>query len=150
MNTLKLLLLFSFFIGNVILSVYVFSNGFLIRRVSLSHINNDTFHGLKKFNKAVILLIDALRFDFVFTRNYHLFGLATIEKLIEQRPQNSKLFKFIADPPTTTMQRIKVWFLFYLVISWSIKSLCNINVLRHWWAALCPHSLTLAPISIHI
>ena len=108
MNTLKLLLFFSFFIGNVILSIYIFSNGFLIRRVSLSKTNNNSFHSLKKFDKLVILFVDALRFDFIFSKNYHLFGIPTIEKLIEKEPRNARLFKFIADPPTTTMQRIKV------------------------------------------
>nr|CAD7398348.1 unnamed protein product [Timema poppensis] len=30
-----------------------------------------------------------------------------VHELISSRPNNSKLFKFIADPPTTTMQRLK-------------------------------------------
>jgi phosphatidylinositol glycan class O len=112
MNTLKLLIFFSLFIGNVILSIYIFSNGFLIRRVSLSNSNNNSFKNLKKFDKLVILFIDALRFDFIFSKNYPLFGIATIEKLLEKEPRNAKLFKFIADPPTTTMQRIKVFHIF--------------------------------------
>jgi len=88
----------------------VFTNGFLIRRTSLNHTTTNAHTDLKQFNKTVILFIDALRFDFIFTKNnsnsQH-FGIPTIENLLITRPQNSKLFKFIADPPTTTMQRIK-------------------------------------------
>jgi phosphatidylinositol glycan class O len=61
---------------------------------------------LKKAQKAIILFIDALRFDFIFTDDKY-FGLPTIENFLKNRPSHSKLFKFIADPPTTTMQRIK-------------------------------------------
>lgn len=107
MKTFKLILFFTFFIGNIILSIYVFSNGFLIRRLSLSDTNSVSHLHLKKFNKCVILFIDALRFDFIFSKNSPLFGISTIEKLIQDEPNNAKLFKFIADPPTTTMQRIK-------------------------------------------
>lgn len=114
MNTFKIFVLFSFFIGNIILSIYVFSNGFLIRRLSLNNSNNISHTNLKKFNKIVILFIDALRFDFIFSKmnqnlkmHSDLFGLPSIERLIEEEPNKAKLFKFIADPPTTTMQRIK-------------------------------------------
>lgn len=108
MNSYKLVLFFMFFICNIIISVYIFSNGFLIRRVSLSNKNTESFNNLKKFNKSIVLFIDALRFDFIFTnKNPNLYGLSIIEQLIENEPKNAKLFKFIADPPTTTMQRIK-------------------------------------------
>ena len=93
---------------NLLISIYVFTNGFLTRRLSLNDTNSITSPEIKKFEKVVVLFIDALRFDFVFSSDSNpLFGLPTIESLIENQPSNAKLFKFIADPPTTTMQRIK-------------------------------------------
>ena len=96
------------FISNIIASIYVFSNGFLIRRVSLNNVNTKSYPNLKQFNKSIILFIDALRFDFIFkNKQNEYFGISTIEDLLETQPSKTKLFKFIADPPTTTMQRIK-------------------------------------------
>lgn len=107
MNLKYILILVSILVGNILLSVYVFTNGFLIRRLALNNTNTQSFSDLKRFNKTVVLFVDALRFDFIFTTKNSLFGIPTIEKLLKNDPQNSKLFKFIADPPTTTMQRIK-------------------------------------------
>ena len=107
MNLKIILILISILVGNILLSVYVFTNGFLIRRLALNDTNIQSFSDLKRFNKTVILFVDALRFDFIFTKTNSLFGISTIEKLLKNDAQNSKLFKFIADPPTTTMQRIK-------------------------------------------
>ncbi len=107
MNLSGLLLLFALLLGNILISVYVFTNGFLIRRLSLNHSSTHAHADLKQFNRTVILFIDALRFDFIFTNQQQLFGIPTIQKLLTSQPANSKLFKFIADPPTTTMQRIK-------------------------------------------
>lgn len=107
MNFIHILALFSTLIGNIVVSVYIFSNGFLIRRLSLNDTNSQTFKGLKQFDRTIVLFVDALRFDFIFSKKNTLFGIPTIEHLLENAPNNSKLFKFIADPPTTTMQRIK-------------------------------------------
>ena len=90
---------------NIIASIYVFSNGFLIRRISLETTNSITYPGLKKFNKSIILFIDALRFDFIFKNKNEIFGIQVLEELVQRG--KARLFKFIADPPTTTMQRIK-------------------------------------------
>ncbi|CAJ0648209.1 4631_t:CDS:2 [Entrophospora sp. SA101] len=49
------------------------------------------------FKKAIIIIIDALRFDF----------LPIIRKLLNKQSTNSLLFQYIADPPTTTLQRLK-------------------------------------------
>ena len=67
----------------------------------------------RKFKRVVWLLIDALRYDFAeydstldpvpVYRN----KLPFIRDLLKHRPQNARLFRFIADPPTTTMQRLK-------------------------------------------
>ena len=59
------------------------------------------------------LLIDALRYDFVahdesldpvpMYRN----KMPYVRDLLTDSPANAKLFRFVADPPTTTMQRLK-------------------------------------------
>ena len=110
MEKLSNILLLTVLLGNIIASLYVFSNGFLIRRTSLTdtNLNRNSIQTIKQFNKSIVLLVDALRFDFIFTsKNNDLFGIPTIENLIQNKPSYAKLYKFIADPPTTTMQRIK-------------------------------------------
>ena len=68
-----------------------------------------------RFNKAVIIIIDALRFDFACyndsinddqTRHYQN-KLPVIHELTSEYPGHAKLYKFLADPPTTTLQRLK-------------------------------------------
>lgn len=64
--------------------------------------------------KVILLLIDALRFDFVQYNGSILHSeippfknkLTVINSLLTDSPNHSRLFKFIADPPTTTMQRL--------------------------------------------
>ncbi|XP_023353417.1 GPI ethanolamine phosphate transferase 3 isoform X4 [Sarcophilus harrisii] len=67
-----------------------------------------------RFSRAVIVLIDALRFDFVqpwpggLPAQYPYLGkLGSIQHLLETKPQHARLYRFLADPPTTTMQRLK-------------------------------------------
>lgn len=66
------------------------------------------------FDKAILLIIDGLRFDFVegspsnksgnfFYENNMLF----VNSLMDKYKTKTRLFRFIADPPTTTMQRLK-------------------------------------------
>ncbi|GLH12441.1 GPI ethanolamine phosphate transferase 3 [Gryllus bimaculatus] len=65
--------------------------------------------------KVILFIIDALRYDFVyFNRSLddsqvlpYQNKLAVINELLTHQPNHSKLYKFIADPPTTTMQRLK-------------------------------------------
>jgi phosphatidylinositol glycan class O len=65
------------------------------------------------FNKTIIILIDALRFDFVLhdshdsTEIFYRNHLPIIKHLLDTRRNHSLLYKFVADPPTTTMQRLK-------------------------------------------
>lgn len=68
------------------------------------------------FKKAVILVVDALRFDFTIPipgvsedspdSNYHN-HFNIFYDTFRKYPENSLLLKFIADPPTTTLQRLK-------------------------------------------
>ena len=116
-------------------AVLLFCKGFLLRRVVIPEYSNcthehssqldsaDPWSGTKddqschfyprKFKRVVWLLIDALRYDFVeydsildpvpVYRN----KLPFIRDLLKDHPQNARLFRFVADPPTTTMQRLK-------------------------------------------
>lgn len=64
------------------------------------------------FKRTIIIVIDALRFDFVLNMSnpsdpYFLNQFPVIHHLHHTQPQSSLLFQFRADPPTTTMQRIK-------------------------------------------
>ncbi|KAI9277201.1 hypothetical protein BDA99DRAFT_495133 [Phascolomyces articulosus] len=61
-----------------------------------------------------MIVIDALRFDFVTPmppsdneQQYYHNQLPIIEKLHHTHPSSSLLYQFRADPPTTTMQRVK-------------------------------------------
>ena len=69
----------------------------------------------RRYRRAIILLIDALRYDFC-TFNANLGHrqslpfenkLPVFNKLLTDEPSNAALYKFMADPPTTTMQRLK-------------------------------------------
>jgi len=63
--------------------------------------------------QVVLLIIDALMYDFAEFDPQNKQPLAYQNKipvfrdLLQSKPKNSRLFKFIADPPTTTMQRLK-------------------------------------------
>lgn len=65
--------------------------------------------------KVVLIVIDALKFDFVYfdekLKDQELLPyqnkLTVINDLLTKEPNHTRLFKFIADPPTTTMQRLK-------------------------------------------
>ncbi|XP_057302946.1 GPI ethanolamine phosphate transferase 3-like [Hydractinia symbiolongicarpus] len=68
-----------------------------------------------KFNKAILVIIDGLRYDFLQYDN-NLDSSTTLpfqnkmkklHHILNEEPGRGKLYKFEADPPTTTMQRIK-------------------------------------------
>ncbi|CAL1536499.1 unnamed protein product [Lymnaea stagnalis] len=73
-------------------------------------------HG--RFKRAIIIIIDALKYEFI-DYNVSLQSminekippyknkLTTLNHLRKQKPMHTRQYKFIADPPTTTMQRLK-------------------------------------------
>ncbi|USP80746.1 uncharacterized protein yc1106_08020 [Curvularia clavata] len=132
-----------------ILGIYLFTSGFLLTRLVLDHksecalppidaANSYTTGNAEKgcwhpktFNKAVVIIVDALRYDFtvpfeaqfeptnlaaaaanpseappVAPRHFHNAFPVLYETAMSQ-PQNAFLLPFIADPPTATMQRLK-------------------------------------------
>ncbi|KAJ5972832.1 uncharacterized protein N7479_002750 [Penicillium vulpinum] len=70
----------------------------------------------KTFDKAVVIIIDALRYDFTVpfaskgeSDTVHLFhnNIPVLYETAVENPANAFLLPFIADPPTTTLNRLK-------------------------------------------
>ncbi|XP_038598463.1 GPI ethanolamine phosphate transferase 3 [Tachyglossus aculeatus] len=66
-----------------------------------------------RFARVLLVVIDALRFDFAWSRpgprapRPFQDRLGSLRRLLSGRPRHGRLYRFRADPPTTTMQRIK-------------------------------------------
>ncbi|KZV66984.1 hypothetical protein PENSPDRAFT_654420 [Peniophora sp. CONT] len=99
-----------------LIGIYLFTRGFLLSRLSLPNISscpnqNCTLYPTHK--RAIVLIIDALRFDFITpnppvpTSPYHHDVLSLPRELSATEPRNSFIYNAYADPPTTTLQRIK-------------------------------------------
>ncbi|KAI0603157.1 hypothetical protein F4775DRAFT_532353 [Biscogniauxia sp. FL1348] len=114
-----------------VVGILLFTSGFLLTRLVLDDrsdcanppsepllewdgkgtIDGGCWHP-KTFNKAVVVLIDALRYDFTVpvaddkAEVYHN-ALPFLYESSVQSPNNAFLRPFIADPPTTTLQRLK-------------------------------------------
>ena len=119
--------------GVYVLGIVLFSRGFLLKRYAISDKSNcsdvedlwgkrsgesrtdQSCRASGKYSKAVLIIIDALRFDFARYEKDILENetlpyqnkLPVIHEVLTQKPQHGRLFKFVADPPTTTMQRLK-------------------------------------------
>lgn len=118
--------------------IYLFTRGFLLTRLSLPNIsspadfpahqsnftslNASLTHALSSranspplqtHTRAILLLIDSLRFDFISPHPptppspYHHNVLTLPRDLTATRPRHSFIFNAYSDPPTTTLQRIK-------------------------------------------
>ncbi|KZT41886.1 alkaline phosphatase-like protein [Sistotremastrum suecicum HHB10207 ss-3] len=99
------------------IGLWLFTRGFLLTRLSLSEISGCyplsqcTMEPTHK--RAIVLIIDALRFDFVSPtfpspKSPHHHGVLTLPgELTEKFPDRSFIFNAYSDPPTTTLQRIK-------------------------------------------
>ncbi|KAM9841084.1 GPI ethanolamine phosphate transferase 3 [Aulostomus maculatus] len=105
--------------------IYLFVGGFLLVRLEVNRTSTcgdvlepgqepGDFCGVRpRFRRAVLLIIDALKIDFArfdpnntTPRSYEN-KLPVLEETASSRPSHSRLYPFRADPPTTTMQRIK-------------------------------------------
>ncbi|KAF4458875.1 hypothetical protein FALBO_14383 [Fusarium albosuccineum] len=110
------------------LGIWLFTSGFLLTRLVLEEKSNCTLPPIentkgslnvdggcwhpKSFDRAVVVLIDALRYDFTVPEDpeqAHHFHNAFpyLYETAVKSPKNAFLRPFIADPPTTTLQRLK-------------------------------------------
>ncbi|XP_024155494.1 GPI ethanolamine phosphate transferase 3 [Oryzias melastigma] len=108
-----------------LVGIYLFVGGFLLVRLEVNRTSTcgdllepagdsaDFCRGQPRFKRAVVLIIDALKIDFArfdpsktAPRPYEN-KLPVVEEVVSSRPSQSRLYPFRADPPTTTMQRIK-------------------------------------------
>ncbi|KAF2168046.1 hypothetical protein M409DRAFT_21492 [Zasmidium cellare ATCC 36951] len=116
-----------------VLSIYLFLSGFLLSRLVLqdrsecvvppieleNYVSGSQERGCwhpKSFDKAVVILVDALRYDFTVPfqpspgdaePHYFHDNLPVLYETAIKEPKNAFLRPFIADPPTTTLQRLK-------------------------------------------
>ncbi|KAM7393161.1 hypothetical protein PAMA_008015 [Pampus argenteus] len=117
------LLLWMFAVYSV--GIYLFVGGFLLVRLEVNRTSTcrdvlqpgeepgDFCRIQPRFRRAVLLIIDALKIDFArfdpnntSPRPYEN-KLPVLEETASSRPSHGRLYPFRADPPTTTMQRIK-------------------------------------------
>lgn len=105
--------------------IYLFVGGFLLVRLEVNKTSTcgdvlqpgeesvDFCRAQPRFRRVVLLIIDALKIDFArFDANNteprpYENKLPVLEETVSSRPFHSRLYPFRADPPTTTMQRIK-------------------------------------------
>lgn len=109
--------------------IYLFLSGFLLNRTvipqrSNCHGSSAKSHGNrnrdgcwlpKRFNRSILLLVDALRFDFMQMQSFpngqqpapFQNKMPIINSTLATLPRHSRLYRFLADPPTVTMQRLK-------------------------------------------
>jgi phosphatidylinositol glycan class O len=122
-----------------IAGIYLFTSGFLLTRLVLddksecavppidaarAYASGDAQKGCwhpKTFDKAIVIIVDALRYDFTVPleaqfeptdvsaaapRHFHN-AFPVLYETAQKQPNNAFLLPFIADPPTTTLQRLK-------------------------------------------
>ncbi|KAM0049661.1 putative Type I phosphodiesterase/nucleotide pyrophosphatase/phosphate transferase [Helianthus debilis subsp. tardiflorus] len=106
------------------IAILLFTSGFLLTRTELPHYShcshvsqspcphqNHTCWTKPAVDRIVIILLDALRFDFVAPstffqeKNPWMDKLQVLHKLASE--SGARIFKAIADPPTTSLQRLK-------------------------------------------
>lgn len=79
----------------------------------MSNVNVSANICFPKKSKVIIMMIDALKYEFgVFdNKNQNPLSyqnkLPIMNQLMQSHPEKSRLLKFMADPPTTTLQRLK-------------------------------------------
>ncbi|KAH8101063.1 hypothetical protein DFH11DRAFT_634741 [Phellopilus nigrolimitatus] len=97
--------------------MYLFTRGFLLTRMALPDISSCLEQGSctlpATHQRLVLLVVDALRFDFVSldppspVSPFHHDVLTLPKELTARDPSRSLLYNSFSDPPTTTLQRIK-------------------------------------------
>ncbi|KAL6504150.1 hypothetical protein OROGR_026073 [Orobanche gracilis] len=127
---------FMTFLGIMVLhglAILLFTRGFLLTRTELSQYSkcNDIAESpcfppndqsaetscwtKPVVNRLVIIVLDALRFDFVAPSSFFaekkpwMDKLQVLHEFSSQNRSSSKIFKATADPPTTSLQRLKTY-----------------------------------------
>ncbi|KAL9325757.1 hypothetical protein ACSQ67_006402 [Phaseolus vulgaris] len=110
-----------------LLAILLFTAGFLLTRTELPYhsqcsdvslspcfsSNNGSCWTKPAVNRVVLIVLDALRFDFVAPSTFFAESKPWMDKLpvlknaASTRPLSARIFKAIADPPTTSLQRLK-------------------------------------------
>ncbi|KQJ86447.1 hypothetical protein BRADI_4g05550v3 [Brachypodium distachyon] len=104
-------------------AIYLFTRGFLLTRTELDvHSHRDDRTGVSPgcsswprpaVDRLVIVVLDALRFDFVAPSTFFpekqpwMDKLQVLQKLAAEEKNSARIFKALADPPTTSLQRLK-------------------------------------------
>ena len=116
------------------MGIYLFTSGFLLTRLVLDDksecsvppvdsarsytpgtVEAGCWHP-KTFEKAIVIIVDALRYDFTVPfpaagsdeKPHHFHNaIPVLHETALKQPNNAFLLPFIADPPTTTLQRLK-------------------------------------------
>ncbi|XWS10689.1 hypothetical protein CRYUN_Cryun38cG0019100 [Craigia yunnanensis] len=110
-----------------IIAILIFTKGFLLTRTELPHSSHcsdlsqspclssypSSSWTKPAVDRLVIIILDALRFDFVAPSSFFeekqpwMDKLKVLQKMALEKPSSAKIFKAIADPPTTSLQRLK-------------------------------------------
>ncbi|XP_027330017.1 GPI ethanolamine phosphate transferase 3 [Abrus precatorius] len=113
-----------------ILAILLFTTGFLLTRTELpyeshcsdvsdspcfspSSSHNQSCWTKPSVNRLVLIVLDALRFDFVAPSTFFpeskpwMDRLRVLKNVASARPSSARIFKAVADPPTTSLQRLK-------------------------------------------
>jgi phosphatidylinositol glycan class O len=111
------------------IGILFFAKGFLLTRLVLDNKSecavlpngqppqeSDGCWHPKTFNRAVVIIVDALRYDFTIPssqvangplQKFYLDNLPLLYETAVSNPEHAVLLPFIADPPTSTLQRLK-------------------------------------------
>ncbi|XP_024514960.1 GPI ethanolamine phosphate transferase 3 isoform X1 [Selaginella moellendorffii] len=125
----RLLLLLLYILALHSLAIFLFTSGFLLTRTELPNVsecadaaaapcgrgsgsNASCWTDSGGVKRAIVVIIDALRFDFLarsefFSESKPWMDRLTVLQDLAENEANARIFKYVADPPTTTLQRLK-------------------------------------------
>lgn len=99
------------------LGIVLFLKGYLLTRVVIPQDSPVCFNCSPRYFQSVVwILVDAFRYDFVLhnsslgfkdDRPFYINRMRNVQHFLAHKPRHTKLYRFVADPPTTTMQRLK-------------------------------------------
>lgn len=95
-----------------LIGLYLFKQGFLLSRLELASKSPPLpTHSPPRFNRTLLVLIDALRYDFMKWQDvdpvpHYLNKMQVFRNTVRDKPRQALLMRGLSDPPTTTMQRL--------------------------------------------